>query len=224
MARSQLLVFAVCAILISAPAYASDDTQIWTTATATVNVSSQVRVSEEIVARFSDARMGLYEIESNTLVGYRVTPEVTVWAGYTHDPQYDAGRFTVMERRARQQITYDNLVKLGPGTISMRLRLEERWRGGIAGTGWRARPFVRYTLPLHHGSRTMLVLSHESFLNLNSAAFQPATGEERMRNAIAVALPVGRRASLEIGYLNQHSFVGTEETDHAFTLALGRSF
>ncbi|MDO7841871.1 DUF2490 domain-containing protein [Sphingomonas immobilis] len=210
-------------MLIAAPAFANDDAQLWTSATATVNVGSHVRVSEEVVTRFSDFRHGLYEVESNTLLGYRVAPHVTVWAGYTHDPLYDGGKFLVMERRAREQITYDDLLKLGPGIISARLRIEQRWRDGLAGTGWRVRPFIRYVVPLRPGSRTALAFSHENFVGLNSVVFRQATGEERMRNAVTLALPIAHRATFEIGYLNQHAFAGTQETDHAFTLAIGRT-
>ena len=72
---------------IPAPALAAvEDGQLWTTASATVKLSDRWRFSQEFVGRFSDNRNGLYEIESNSLIGYRVGKTVTVWGGYTHDP------------------------------------------------------------------------------------------------------------------------------------------
>ena len=116
---------AACASFIApAAAQAKQDTQLWSTASATLKLSSKWRMSEELVVRFSDTRKGLYEIESNTLVGYRLSKVTTVWAGYTHNPQYAGGTFTIMERRAREQVTFDGFAKVGPGKLSGRLRLE----------------------------------------------------------------------------------------------------
>jgi len=50
-------------------ALAKSDNQIWTTASANVKLADHWRLSEELVGRFSDNRHGLYEIESNTLLG-----------------------------------------------------------------------------------------------------------------------------------------------------------
>jgi len=75
----------LAACMLPTTAHASQDEQLWTTASATVKLSDHWRLSQEIVARFSDDRKGLYEIESNTLVGYKLSKAVTVWAGYTHD-------------------------------------------------------------------------------------------------------------------------------------------
>ena len=93
MARFQIFAF-VAALAIPAAASATTDDQVWTNASATVKLGAHWRVSEELTGRFSDNKNGLYEIESNTLLGYRLNKVVTVWAGYTHDPQYSAGDFT----------------------------------------------------------------------------------------------------------------------------------
>jgi hypothetical protein len=210
---------------VPAAASAKDNSQVWTGGSATVDLGGRFRLSQELVARFSDNRGGLYEIESNTLIGYRVTPKVTLWAGYTHDPNYAAGRFTFLEQRAREQVTVDG-IKAGPGTLSLRLRLEERWRGNVAGTGWRLRPFARYALPVRHGSKTALVFSHESFVNLNRMGFQKFSGEDRMRNFVGIATPLAPHIGAEIGYLNQRGFVrgGPDTTDHVASFMVSASF
>ncbi len=211
---------------LSSPALAREDTQLWTTAGATVKLGPKWRLSQEITARFSDDRNGLYEIESNTLLGYRITDKVTIWAGYTHGPNYAGGDFTVMEHRAREQITIDNLAKIGGGTLSGRLRLEQRWREGLDGTGWRLRPYAKYSLPLKEGAKTALVLSHESYVNLNTTVFQQVEGYERMRNLIAISTPLANNVAAEIGYLNQHGFVPSDgdSSDHVLSLAVSASF
>jgi hypothetical protein len=217
-----------CAALLlgafsSSTAWAQSDKQVWVVTGGTAKLSDKWRLSEEIVARFSDQRNGLYEIELNTLVGRVIGKGVTVWAGYTHDPQYAGGHFTIMEHRAREQVTFDSLAQLGRGKLSGRLRFEERWRHGLDGTGWRVRPYVKYSLPLH--GKTALNLSAEPFFNLNRTVFQKQSGLDRMRSLISISVPVSRRLTGEAGYMNQHGFVraGPDTNDHIAYFALSLS-
>ena len=225
--NSKLGVAAAAALFFAgSPAAARDDAQLWPGVNATVKLGEHWRLSQEVIARFSDKRNGLYEIESNTLLGYRVSPNVTLWAGYTHDPLYNGGHFTVMEHRAREQVTADNVLKLGRARVSARLRLEQRWREGVDGTAWRLRPYAKLTLPFRRSGKTALVASHESFIDLNKTPFQRIGGEERMRNLLAVTTPLAKNVSLEAGYLHQHGFVpsGDDTNDHAASLTLSFNF
>lgn len=215
----------VVAAAYSTPAAAADDTQLWTGGSVTVKLSGRWRVSEEITARFSDRKNGLYEIESNTLLGYRLSKMVTLWAGYTHDPQYSGGDFTIMERRAREQVTSDNFAEIGSGKLSGRLRLEQRWRDGLDGTGWRVRPFLKYALPLRKGGRTAFVVSTEPFLNLNTTGFQRTSGLDRVRTFVGFSVPLVKNFAADVGYLNQHTFVrhGPDSDDHVASISLNVS-
>lgn len=219
-------ILAGCGLLTPAVVSARDDAQLWTGGTLNVKLGDHLRFQQEVIARFSDNRNGLYEIESNTLLGYAISNKVALWAGYTHDPQYAAGDFTVMEHRAREQVTFDNIARIGGGSLSARMRLEQRWREGVDGTAWRLRPFLRYSLPFRAGHKTALVLSHESFIDLNKTGFQRVGGEERMRNLIAISTPLAKHVGAEIGYMNQYSFVrhGPDNIDHAAQIMLNFSF
>jgi len=211
--------------LAASPASAKSDSQLWTNLNVNVKLGDRWRLSEEGTVRFSDNRNGLYELEVNSLLGYRLNKVVTLWAGYTHNPQYASGDFTVMEHRAREQVTFDNVTRLGPGKLSFRLRSEQRWRTGIDGTGWRFRPYVKYAIPLAKGSKTSLILSNETFLNLNTTAFQKQSGLDRMRNLIAINTPLSKKITAEVGYLNQHGFVrgGPDTSDHVASVSLSLS-
>jgi hypothetical protein len=220
-ARSLLLLFA--AGLCSAPAVAQSDKQVWGNASLTVKLGDRWRISQELTTRFSDNRNGLYEVESNTLLGYRINKVVTVWAGYTHDPQYAAGDFTMMEHRAREQVTFDNFARIGPGKLTGRIRLEQRWRKGIDGIGWRVRPYIKFSVPLK--SKAALNLSSEAFFNLNKTAFQRADGLDRMRNLVTISTPLSKVLTGEAGYMNQHGFVrgGEDTSDNIAYFALSLS-
>jgi hypothetical protein len=210
---------------VSTQALAAHDEQLWTTQVVNVKLSDKWRIQEELTERFSDNRNGLYEVESNTLLGYRISKAVTVWGGYTHDPQYSAGHFTVMEQRLREQVTFDNVAKVGPGKLSFRMRMEERWRDNVAGTGWRLRPYVKYTIPLAKGSKTALVISSEPFINLNTTPFQKQDGLDRVRTLVGISTPLSKKLTAEIGYLNQHGFVrgGPDTSDHVASISLSLS-
>lgn len=216
-------VFVTGSLAAASPASAAtSDSQLWTNLNATVKLSDKWRLSEEGTIRFSDNRHGLYEVEANTLLGYRLNKIVTLWAGYTHNPQYSRGDFTVMEHRAREQVTFDGFAKLGAGKFNGRIRFEQRWREGVDGTGWRVRPYLKYSLPI--AGKTALNLSSEPFFNLNTTPFQRRTGLDRMRNLVTVSTPLTKALSGEAGYMNQHGFVkdGPDTSDNVayFGLAL----
>ena len=213
------------ALLVPAVAHASEDTQYWQTANVAVDLGGGFRASNETVFRSSDAK-GFYEIEDNFMVGYKPTKKVTLWLGYTHDPNYSHGNFTVMEHRIRQQVSLDNIAKLGPVSFSGRLRLEERWREGVTGTAWRLRPYVKAALPIANKGKTQLVVTHESFLDLNTTGFQKVNGEDRMRNFIGINTPLLPHVGIEAGYLNQHGFVrnGPDSSDHVLMFGVNASF
>lgn len=201
---------------------ATSDSQLWTNLNLNVKISDRWRLSEEGTVRFSDKRDGLYELEVNSLLGYRLNKMVTLWAGYTHNPQYASGDFTVMEHRAREQVTFDGFAKLGSGKFNGRVRFEQRWREHVDGTGWRVRPYLKYSVPI--AGKTALNLSSEPFFNFNTTPFQKRTGLDRVRNLVTVSTPLTKALSGEIGYLNQHGFVknGPDTSDNVayFGLAL----
>jgi hypothetical protein len=213
-----------CLVALPGAASAKSDTQLWTGVGATVPLGSKWLFSQEVITRFSDKRNGLYEVESVSALNYKISPKVTIAAGYVHNPQYAAGDFTQMERRAREQVTFNDIAKLGGGSLSARLRLEQRWRDHVDGTAWRARPYVKYALPLH--KTTALVLSSELFVNLKRAPFQRVQGIDRMRNFAGVSFPLSKQLGLEAGYLNQTTFVrgGADQMDHVASTTLSIKF
>lgn len=223
MRRIAAFTLTAASLATASPATASEDTQAWETVTVNVALPSNLKLSSETVRRAGNAK-GFYELEENLMLGYKADDHVTVWLGYTHNPNYTQGDFTVMERRFRQQVNFDNVAKLGPATLSGRVRLEERWREGQSGTGWRLRPAIKLSFPFV--GKTKLALNHESFIDLNTVAFQTVGGYERMRNSVAVSAPLGKQFGIEVGYLNQHKFVpnGPDTSDHVLTLGLSASF
>ena len=207
----------------AAPALASEDTQYWQTLNVSVVLPGNIKVSNETVRRSSDAR-GFYEIENNFMIGKKVNKVVTLWLGYTFDPQYNHGTFRLREHRFRQQVNFDNFAVLGKVKLSGRLRMEERWREGQPGTAWRLRPQIKASTPL--AGKTTISVSSEAFIDLNNTGFQTVDGLERMRNAVYITVPLTKQISIDFGYLNQHAFVpnGRDNSDNVLTTGLSASF
>jgi hypothetical protein len=212
-----------CAALLASSAASAGDSQLWMGGSATIKLSERWSVSQDMTARFSDQRGGLYEIEANTLVGYQLTKAVSLWAGYDHDPQYLSGHFTVMEHRLVEHLVSSNLGTVAGGQLSGRVRFEQRWREGSDGTGWRLRPYLRYSHPLGSRTKTALVLSAEPYFDLNTTSFQRVRGFERLRSFAGISTPLFRNVSADIGYLNQHGFVrnGKDTRDNVAFIAIG---
>ena len=211
------------ALALAAPALADEDTQYWQTMTLNVALPSNFKIQNEVVLRTSDAR-GFYEVENNLMVGKKLNKVVTVWLGYTFDPQFSHGTFIRREHRFRQQVNFDGFAMLGKVKLSGRVRLEERWREGLTGTAYRLRPQIKASVPIK--GKTTLTVSSEPFFDLNNTGFQTVDGLERMRNAIYVTVPVGKKFSVDFGYLNQHSFVpsGPDRSDNVLTAGISASF
>lgn len=218
------LLFAALTLFSASGASASSDDQLWSTTSINANLGGPWGVLEDFTARFSDNRKGLYELESSTLLSYRISKLVTVAGGYVHNPQYvDGGRTSTIEHRAREQVSFDKVVTFGPAKLSARLRAEQRWRDHVDGVGWRVRPYVKLAMPLV--GKASLNLSNETFVNLNRTSYQRQRGVDRMRNLVSVSVPLSSKLSGEAGYLNQHGFVrgGHNSVDHVAYFALGFS-
>lgn len=209
---------AIGAVLLAAlPSIAhADDGQVWITATARGPVAGRVELGVEAIERFGrDGEAGLYESENIAMLGYRFD-HATLAAGYVRDIVYRGGSAAI-EQRVRQDLTFDRIAAIGPVKIGARMRVEERWRDGLGGTGVRLRPFVRLTLPITAGLR--LLASHESFVNLGGGAGQRG-GYDRARDFLGFGIPLTKRLGVELGYLNQWTRGARSVSAASFTLGL----
>lgn len=205
----------IAAVLLVLPSAAeADDGQVWLSSNARGPVFGRVELGVETTERFGrDGEGGLYESENIAMLGFRFD-RATLAAGYVRDIVYHGGNATI-EQRARQDLSVDHIIRIGPLGVGARLRMEERWRDGLSGTGVRIRPFVRLTLPV--AGKLNLLASHESFVNLGSGAGQ-RRGYDRARDFLGIGVPLTKRVGIEIGYLNQWTRNAHTVGAAAFTL------
>jgi Protein of unknown function (DUF2490) len=220
----------IAALLLctAAPALAQTETdsQLWLTATASTEITGDIDMTLETVLRFGNEDDGLYEGEYGGDFGFSVGDGVKLSGGYLRVVQYSRAGVTALEDRARQAISF-GVGEIAGGKLSARLRMEERWRNTGSDTGLRLRPRLSWVRPFVPEGKTALVISHESFIELNDADWGQSAGYDRMRNFIGVATPLTDGVKIEGGYMNQWGLKRDGDpasVDHALSLSLAYSF
>jgi hypothetical protein len=192
-----------------------EDAQLWTQINTNVPLTDDVRVTLEQIARFSDRQEGLYQTEFGVLLGVKVLKNVELGVGYRKVGAHNANT-GANEDRFRQQMVGTF------GAFTTRFRVDERFNPRGGEIGFRIRPLVRYNHKLGPG-KTALFVSHESFFLPNSTRWGQRSGYERMRNILGVMVPLGKRMTADIGYLNQFRpgrSGARDQMDHALNLQL----
>ena len=93
---------------------------------------------------------------------------------------------------------------MGPGTLSARARVEERWRSDGDDVQVRLRQQLRYRLPLGH-SHFGAVLAAEAFELLNAVDRNWRSGLDQGRLYGGIDAPIAPHLVGELGYLHQVS-------------------
>jgi hypothetical protein len=223
--RSGAAAAALASCMAAVPAHAQDeDAQLWTTTTASFDLSDETTFAAQFVARFSDAAEGLSELQIQADVETGAWEGVKLGAGYSYVPRYNQGRLTSREHRIRQQVSA-SLGELLGGRLEGRLRLEERWRDDGDDMMLRLRGRLMWTKPI--GPRELAVrVGHESFVQLNDTDWGGEAGYSRMRNQLSLRRKLSADLTGELGYLNQYVFAndGPDQVAHALTFALSFDF
>lgn len=218
---------AIVALLTAGPVAAAteDDAQFWLRASVSGGIGGNWQAGLETTLRFGNDAGGLYEGEYGGSLGYQFSDELGLYAGYLRVPTYSRQGVTRTEDRFRQQFNFA-LGEIGGGKLHGRLRIEQRLVSGGDDMGVRLRPNLVWSQPLRRDGSTSLVLSHESFVNLNSTDWGQRGGYDRMRNLVAISTPLAKGVTAEIGYLNQYGFRSSarDTQDHVASMAISYSF
>ncbi len=193
------------AVLVAAcPAHAQEqDGKAWSTLAASLPLEERLTLDLEATARFSIDDEGLYETIQSLWLARELRSGATLSLGYQRNQTARTTPGTI-ENRLRQQVS-GNLAQLGGGTLSGRLRFEQRFRSDGDRVHFRLRPQVAYSRPFTPGGATRWVVSHESFIGSESD-WAGQTGYFRMRHQASIRTPISESVGLEFGYLNQLQF------------------
>lgn len=223
MTRYRLLFTLVISALVTTPAMASeDDANIWLGQFATIKASDKVYVRLEAQERITNDAERLGQLLLRSLVGYRITKDVNVGAGYAFVMTDPVGPAEFNEHRFYQEFNV-RLVSTEAGlTLDSRTRLEQRTFEERSGTDWRLRQFVQLRVPVNENNK--IVAYTEPFFDLSDGPVQRG-GLSIWRNFVGVSIPVSKNIEIVPGYLNQHVFRdGRDRSDHTANVNLFMSF
>lgn len=204
-------------LIAAAPASASDhDEQVWTSATATTALSPKVDTTLELHSRYTDDVSQVGQVLIRPSVTYKLPRGWSVTAGYVYVRTRFENTAANDEHRSWQQIGYTLAANAATGlAITGRTRVEQRFRPDADGVGWRLRQQVRAQLPLGRGNPVRAVVWNETFIGLNTTAWDGHDGVDQVRTFIGASLPIADGVTVEPGYLNQTVFrIGPERVNH----------
>jgi Protein of unknown function (DUF2490) len=200
------------------------ENQIWTNyelkKKPTRNIPAELTLNAEV--RFEpDADVS--QIVLRPGIGYKVNDWLKVSGGYRYGQTLRSGPDQI-EHRLWQQASYD-LFSLGKTDFAGRTRLEQRFREGTDGTGWRARQQFSLEHPLTT-SGLKLALSDEMIIGLNDTSWGSASDLQENRAKATVKWKAAG-AGWEMGYLNQYRNGvngADDETNHHIFLGVSKDF
>jgi hypothetical protein len=175
-------------------------------------------------ARFLDDSDGFDQSIIRPGIGYDLSKESTLWAGYGWIHTDPNGGTEFDEHRIWQQYTWGRTVQTN--TYFSRSRLEQRFVETGDDVGWRFRQFLRLTRPLKSETGIGLRLWDELFFALNDTDWGASSGLDQNRLFAGFGWTIGEAGyyTLEFGYLNQYLNRADDEMNHilAMTLLLNR--
>lgn len=207
----------MAALMLALPlpvAAQSVDTKGWAITSATVPLDDAIRVDLEAQARFGDAADGMYEYILAGFLTYSLDKKHTISFGYQRNKTTNRNPNQI-ENRLRQQVAGE-IVSIGGGSLTGRLRFEQRFRADQDKVQFRLRPQIAYTRSFKPGGKARWTVSHESFIG-SDVPWNRQLGYFRMRNTAGVRLPVSKLVSVELSYMNQYEFGrkgGRDTMDH----------
>ena len=221
--RLPLLVAPALLALTAAPAAAAeDDGNVWLGQFATINATDKVYVRLEAQERFTNDAERLGQLLLRSLVGYRITKDVNIGAGYAFVLTDPVGPVELNEHRFYQELNVRLLSTEGGVTLDSRTRLEQRTFEEREDTQWRLRQFVQLRVPVSGNNK--IVAYTEPFIDLDEGSVQRG-GLSIWRNFVGVSVPLAKGIEVVPGYLNQHVFRdGRDRSDHTVNINLFMTF
>lgn len=199
----------------SGAAFAEDE--IWTNyefkKKPTGNIPVELTLNGEI--RFEpDADVSQFVIRPG--IGHKVNDWLKISGGYRYGQTIRPGPDQI-EHRLWQQASYD-LFSLGKTEFAGRTRIEQRFREGTDGTGWRVRQQFSLEHPLND-SGVKLALSDELIFGLNDTSWGSASNLQENRARATIKWKAAG-AGWDFGYLYQYrnrvNGAQDEHNDHIY--------
>ncbi len=211
-------------LIVATPALGqtTNDQQVWVNATVMGRISGRLVYFAEVQPRSGDGVSRLDQLLLRPAIGWRISPQVTVYQGYAHVVSPVEGGKDRNEERSFQQIGW-TLPPSRRGEIQSRTRLEQRWRSDGQDTGHRLREMIRGEYAFAESGKGVRALgSIEAFVALNDTDWGARGGFDQLRTFAGVEVPLKGRSTIEAGYLNQaiNQTGGRTRMNHVLSVAV----
>jgi hypothetical protein len=161
------------------------------------------RIWLEGQSRWDDDWNHWYQGLLRAAVGYSLTNNLTVWAGYTYLPTQNVGRPSVQQQDVWPGIRY--VLPTDAGTFTYRMLFEANFLPGNHGdVRFRPRQMFRFSHPLSFEPRLSFVLWDEVFIRVNSTPSGGQSGFDQNRAFAGFGWSFTPNVRTELGYLNQY--------------------
>jgi hypothetical protein len=221
--RARLLAAALCFASWAGPASAEtvQDEQLWINTTL-FGSSGNLAFFAEVQPRFGSGISQLDQILLRPAVGWKVTPDLTLYQGYAYVEDRGMPGSVRVEDRSFQEINW-KIGEFAGVKVSSRTRFEQRWQSAGRDVGFRLRENLRFAVPLTQEANSVSALGwSEAFVALNDTDWGARAGFDRVRTFLGLEVPIGGASTVEIGYLNQAAQTPARgfEIDHILSLNL----
>ena len=154
-------------------------------------------------------------------VGHILNNRQTIWLGYDAVPSLEDDGGVNVEQRLWQQLSW-SVFENRKNQWQSRTRLEERKDEGSDDIAYRLRQ--RFTVSLNERLfwHAIPVIYDELFINLNRPSWVTTEVVDQNRFFLGIKIPIGKKSSLQIGYINQVQFKDSEnQMNHILSISLG---
>lgn len=209
-------------VATSAAAQTTHDGRGWVNLTAMGSVKDRLIYFAEVQTRTRDGADEYDQLLLRPAIGWKVSDTLSLYQGYARVISNPVRGRDTFEDRSFQQASWAP-GKVGPLSVSLRFRLEQRWRQDGEDTGWRGRAMARFALPLQEDGKGAKLLGWaEPFVALNTTDWGARRGFDQLRSFAGLELPAGGKSTAEIGYLNQlvDRPAGARDMNHVVSITL----
>lgn len=186
-----------CFAVPDVPAHAESEAQSWVQFLSQGKLTQDLRLWAELQPRYSFDRGKMTTVLIRPGLGWQLTPELSVWAGWAWTPLLNPSWRN--EHRLWTQAVY--AVNLDSVTFTQRMRFETRFIENISDPGLRLRYQVRFSVPVALEDALQLVVYDEVFISLNNPAPSIGSGFDQNRLFVGGFFRVSPHFAFDLGYM-----------------------
>lgn len=175
-----------------------------------------------VQTRFGDNTRKFEEFILRPSVYFPVNKDLALWLGYDFRGGISSSRVSaVREQRVWPQATYKRRFDESR-TLSLRTRLEVRWRENSSQMAPRFRQRVEFTFDNLISHDVRLDIYDEVILSLHNAEWVQPQLVNQNRVFLGFVAPINHYSDIDVGYMNIYRpRSGEDRMDHVFVVAWG---